>query len=62
MFTEIIEKEIRKVKFEIEYLENLIDYEASLSNYERGEIIDERYKLKGKLKGLEFALETYQNS
>lgn len=62
MAIKIIEKEIRKVKFEIEDLEILIDHEASLSNYERGELIDERYKLKGKLEGLEFALETYTSN
>ena len=62
MFTEIIEKEIRNVKFEIEDLEILIDHEASLSNYERGELIDERYKLKGKLEGLKLALETYTSN
>ena len=58
MFIEIIEKEVRNVKFEIEDLEILIEGEA-LPGWDRGELIDERYKLMGKLKGLEFALETY---
>ena len=58
MFNEIINKEIRSVKFEIEDLEILIDGQA-MADHERGELIDERYKLMGKLKGLEFALETY---
>lgn len=59
MFTEIIEKEIRNAKFEIEDLEILIDGQT-MPDWERGELIDERYKLQGKLDGLEFALETYQ--
>ena len=58
MFNEIINKEIRSVKFEIEDLEILIDGQA-MADHERGELIDERYKLMGKLKGLEFALQTY---
>ena len=58
MFIEIIEKEIRSVKFEIEDLEILIDGQG-MAGWDRGELIDERYKLMGKLKGLEFALETY---
>ena len=58
MFKEIIKEEIKKVKFEIEDLEILIDGQA-MTDYERGELIDERYKLKGKLDGLEFALKTY---
>ena len=58
MFNEIINKEIRSVKFEIEDLEILIDGQ-SMPAHERGELIDERYKLMGKLKGLEFALQTY---
>ena len=58
MFNEIINKEIRSVKFEIEDLEILIDGQ-SMPDHERGELIDERYKLMGKLKGLEFALQTY---
>ena len=58
MFTGIIEKEIRNVKFEIEDLEILIDGQ-SMPAHERGELIDERYKLQGKLDGLEFALKTY---
>ena len=62
MFNKLIEKEIRNVKFEIEDLEILIDNEASLSNYERDELIDERYKLMGKLAGLEFALMTYMDN
>lgn len=61
MFTEIIEKEIRNVKFEIEDLEILIDGQT-MPDWERGELIDERYKLQGKLDGLEFALETYQDA
>lgn len=61
MFTEIIEKEIRNVKFEIEDLEILIDGQT-MPDWERGELIDERMKLKGKLDGLEFALETYQSN
>ena len=58
MFNEIINKEIRSVKFEIEDLEILIDGQ-SMPGWDRGELIDERYKLMGKLKGLEFALQTY---
>ena len=58
MFIEIIEKEIRNVKFEIEDLEILIDGQA-MAEWERGELIDERYKLQGKLDGLELALKTY---
>lgn len=61
MFTKLIEKEIRNVKFEIEDLEILIDGQA-MPDWERGELIDERMKLKGKLDGLEFALETYQSN
>ena len=61
MFTEIIEKEIRNVKFEIEDLEILIEGQG-MAGWHRGELIDERYKLQGKLKGLEFALETYQDA
>ena len=58
MFIEIINKEIRNVKFEIEDLEILIEGEA-MPGWHRGELIDERYKLMGKLAGLEFALKTY---
>lgn len=58
MFNEIINKEIRNVKFEIEDLEILIEGQA-MADHERGELIDERYKLQGKLEGLEFALKTY---
>ena len=61
MFTQIIEKEIKEIKFEIEDLEVLIDGEG-MPGWERGELIDERYKLIGKLKGLEFALQTYQTN
>ena len=61
MFTKIIEKEIGNVKFEIEDLEILIDGQA-MPAHERGELIDERYKLIGKLEGLEFALEKYQDA
>ena len=61
MFTEIIEKEIRNVKFEIEDLEILIDGQT-MPDWERGELIDERMKLKGKLDGLEFALGTYNEN
>ena len=61
MFIEIIEKEIRNVKFKIEDLEILIDGQA-MANHERGELIDERYKLQGKLAGLEFALMTYMEN
>ena len=61
MFTKIIEKEIRNVKFEIEDLEILIDGQT-MPDWERGELIDERYKLQGKLDGLEFALETYTSN
>ena len=58
MFTEIIEKEIRNAKFEIEDLLILIEGQE-MPDHERGELIDERYKLQGKLDGLEFALKTY---
>ena len=58
MFIEIINKEIRNVKFEIEDLEILINGQA-MADHERGELIDERYKLMGKLDGLELALKTY---
>ena len=58
MFTEIIEKEIRSVKFEIEDLIILIEGQE-MPAHERGELIDERYKLTGKLEGLELALKTY---
>ena len=58
MFTQIIEKEIRNAKFEIEDLEILI-YGQGMPGWDRGELIDERYKLMGKLDGLEFALKTY---
>lgn len=58
MFTKIIEKEIRDVKFEIEDLEILIEGQG-MPGWDRGELIDERYKLKGKLDGLEFSLKTY---
>lgn len=61
MAIKIIEKEIRNVKFEIEDLEILIDGQA-MPDHERGYLIDERYKLKGKLEGLEFALEAYQDA
>ena len=58
MFIEIINKEIRNVKFEIEDLEILIEGQG-MSGWDRGELIDQRYKLMGKLDGLEFALKTY---
>lgn len=61
MFTQIIEKEIREVKFEIENLEILIEGEG-VPGWDRGELIDKRYKLKGKLDGLDFALQTYQTN
>ena len=58
MFTEIIEKEIWLVKFEIEDLIILIEGQE-MPAHERGELIDEMIKLRGKLEGLEFALKTY---
>ena len=61
MFTEIIEKEIRNAKFEIEDLLILIEGQE-MPAWERGELIDEMIKLRGKLEGLEFALETYQDA
>ena len=61
MFTEIIEKEIRNAKFEIEDLIILIEGEA-MPDWERGELIDEMIKLRGKIAGLEFALETYESN
>ena len=61
MFTEIIEKEIWLVKFEIEDLIILIEGQE-MPAHERGELIDEMIKLRGKLEGLEFALETYTSN
>ena len=61
MFTEIIEKEIRNAKFEIEDLLILIEGQE-MPAWERGELIDEMIKLRGKLEGLEFALETYTSN
>ena len=61
MFTEIIEKEIWLVKFEIEDLIILIEGQE-MPAHERGELIDEMIKLRGKLEGLEFALEKYQDA
>ena len=58
MFIEIIKEKISNIKFEIEDLEKLIDGQA-ITDYERGEMIDERYKLRGKLDGLKLALEIY---
>ena len=58
MFNEIIEKEIWLVKFEIEDLIILIEGQE-MPAHERGELIDEMIKLRGKLEGLEFALKTY---
>ena len=58
MFIEIIEKEIWLVKFEIEDLIILIEGEK-MPAHERGELIDEMIKLRGKLEGLEFSLKTY---
>ena len=58
MFNKLIEKEIRNVKFEIEDLLILIEGEK-MPAHERGELIDEMIKLRGKLEGLEFALKTY---
>ena len=58
MFNEIIEKEIWLVKFEIEDLVILIEGQE-MPAHERGELIDEMIKLRGKLEGLEFALKTY---
>ena len=60
MFNEIINKEIRSVKFEIEDLIILIEGQE-MPAHERGELIDEMIKLRGKLDGLEFALEKYQD-
>ena len=61
MFTKIIEKEIWLVKFEIEDLLILIEGQE-MPAHERGELIDEMIKLRGKLEGLEFALETYTSN
>ena len=61
MFIEIIEKEIRNAKFEIEDLLILIEGQE-MPAWERGELIDEMIKLRGKLEGLEFALETYTSN
>ena len=61
MFIEIIEKEIRNAKFEIEDLLILIEGQE-MPAHERGELIDEMIKLRGKLEGLEFALETYTSN
>ena len=58
MFIEIIEKEIWLVKFEIEDLIILIEGQE-MPAHERGELINEMIKLRGKLEGLEFALKTY---
>ena len=58
MFIEIIEKEIWLVKFEIEDLIILIEGQE-MPAHERGELINEMIKLRGKLDGLEFALKTY---
>lgn len=61
MFTEIIEKEIRNAKFEIEDLLILIEGQE-MPKWERDELINEWIKLRGKLEGLEFALETYTSN
>lgn len=61
MFAYIISKEIRNVQFEMEDLDILIEKQA-MKDCERGELIDQRLKLRGKLDGLRFALETYQEN
>ena len=61
MFTEIIEKEIRNAKFEIEDLLILIEGQE-MPKWERDELINEWIKLRGKIDGLEFALEKYQDA
>ena len=61
MFNKLIEKEIWLVKFEIEDLIILIEGQE-MPAHERGELIDEWIKLRGKLEGLEFALEAYQDA
>ena len=57
MSTEIIKKEIKNVKSEIKELFILIGDDVTPAS-ERGYIIDDWLKLRGKLEGLEFALET----
>lgn len=61
MFIENIEKEIRNAKFEIEDLLILIEGQE-MPKWERDELINEWIKLRGKIDGLEFALETYLKS
>ena len=61
MFIEIIEKEIRNAKFEIEDLLILIEGQE-MPKWERDELINEWIKLNGKIDGLELALETYLKS
>lgn len=59
MFTEIIKTEIRKALLAIEDIETLLDTEI-LNDWTRGDLIDERLELRGKIRGLKFALDTYQ--
>lgn len=59
MYTEILENEIKSVKVKIKELFILIGDDVTTAQ-ERGEIIDQWLKLRGKLVGLEFALEQYQ--
>lgn len=59
MYTEILENEIKNVKSKIKELFILIGDDVTTAQ-ERGEIIDQWLKLRGKLAGLEFALEQYQ--
>lgn len=59
MFTEVIEKEIRDALLEIEDIENELDSEV-MNDWTRGDLLDERLELRGKIRGLKFALKTYQ--
>lgn len=59
MFTEILENEIKDVKVKIKDLFILIGDDVTPAS-ERGYIIDDWLKLRGKLEGLEFALEACQ--
>lgn len=59
MFTEIIKNEIREALLAIEDIENLLDL-GVLNGWTREDLIDERLELRGKIRGLKFALDTYQ--